>query len=248
MFENMINKVVLVTGGSRGIGYEIVCLLANYGLNVAFTYCNNEIDLGELEGKLNSNHGVIRQYKLDISDYSKIDGVLLSIEKDFGTIHYLVNCAGIIADSYFMLMDHDKWNRVINTDLSGTFYITQKVLPMMFANDFGSIVNISSISGLIATVGQANYCAAKAGMIAMTKVLAKEVAQKNIRVNAIAPGFILTDMTSDLISKKRSIVENIPMHRVGEPKEVANAVLYLLSDGASYITGNTLILDGGMLA
>jgi len=245
MFSTLKGKTVLVTGGSRGIGRSIVILLARHGLNVAFTYHRNEAQATDLIESLKSEDVNIRKYKMNLEEEDVIYSVVGEIEDDFGGIDYLVNNAGIIKDNYMMLMDTKDWNKVLSTDLSGSFLLTKEVLPLMLAKKGGAIVNITSIAGLIGVAGQTNYCAAKAGLIGLTKALAKEVATKGIRVNAVAPGYVQTDMISG-IDVNSKILEKIPINRVALPDEIASVVLFLLSEGASYITGTTIEVDGGL--
>jgi len=247
MFNTLKGKTVLVTGGSRGIGKSIVKLLTQYGLNVAFTYNHNEDQATELIESLKAENVDIRKYKMNLENEDEIYTAIQRIEADFGGIDYLVNNAGIIRDSYMLLMSSEDWNKVLSTDLTGAFLLTKEVLPMMLAKKNGSIVNISSIAGVIGVGGQTNYCAAKAGLIGLTKALAKEVAGKGIRVNAIAPGYVETDMISDIdIDNNSEYIEKVPLKRVATPDEIASVVLFLLSEGASYITGNTIEVDGGL--
>jgi len=247
MFSTLKGKTVLVTGGSRGIGRSIVTVLAHHGLNVAFTYNQNEAQAAELIESLKSADVSIRKYKLNLEEEEAIYSVVGQIEDDFGGIDYLVNNAGIIRDSYMMLMDSEDWNKVLSTDLTGAFLLTREVLPSMLAKKGGAIVNITSIAGLVGVAGQTNYCAAKAGLIGFTRAVAKEVAAKGIRVNAIAPGYVQTDMISDVdVSNDSETFEKIPLKRVASPDEIATVVLFLLSEGSSYITGTTIAVDGGL--
>ncbi|MHB1391651.1 MAG: 3-oxoacyl-[acyl-carrier-protein] reductase [Clostridia bacterium] len=247
MFDSLRGKVVLVTGGSRGIGSSIVQLLASYGLNVAFTYCTKEVEIESLKNSLPEKSGQIHQYKMDIENKEAVSATVKKVENDFGDINYLVNNAGITRDGYAMLMSNPNWDKVLATDLTGAFLVTKGVLPTMLKNNKGSIVNISSVAGIIGVAGQVNYCSAKAGIIGFTKALSKEIAHKNIRVNAIAPGYVGTDMVEKLNNNiKDSLKERIPLRRVALTEEIASVVLFLLSDGASYITGTTITVDGGL--
>ncbi|KAB3533468.1 SDR family oxidoreductase [Alkaliphilus pronyensis] len=250
MFDSLKGKRVLVTGGSKGIGKSIVRLLANYDLKIAFTYNSNRVNLSELKDSFNNKDTIIHQYKLNLENENEIYKVVEEVENDLGGIDFLVNNAGIVRDSYMMLMNSENWNKVIATNLTGTFLLTKEALPLMLAGKKGgAIVNIASIAGLIGVSGQSNYCAAKAGIIGFTKALSKEVASKRIRVNAIAPGYVETDMTSGLDPKLlNSFMERIPLKRIASPEEIAAVVLFLLSDGASYITGTTIAVDGGAIS
>lgn len=247
MFKSLEGKTALVIGGSRGIGHDLVSLLAEYKINVAFTYCNHPVEMESFTRELPPIHGEIRQYKLDVNDRAaEITTVLKQIDRDFGGINFLINSSGVNEDSYCALMSDSKWDKVIDTNLTGNFNVIKAILPF-FLSEGGGIISIASVSGIMGVKGQANYAASKAGMIAMTKVLAKEMAHKNIRVNTIAPGYIRTDMTENL-PNQNELMKQIPMKRMGEAKEVANTVLFLMSEGASYITGTTIVVDGGLLA
>ena len=247
MFSTLKGKTVLVTGGSRGIGRSIVTMLARHGLNVAFTYNHNEAKASELIESLKSEDVSIRKYKLNIEEEEAIYPVVQEIEDDFGSIDFLVNNAGIIRDNYMLMMPTEDWTKVLSTNLTGTFLLTKEILPSMFGKKGGAIVNITSIAGLVGVAGQTNYCAAKAGLIGLTRALAKEVAAKGIRINAIAPGYVQTDMISDVdVNSNNDALEKIPLKRVASPDEIASVVLFLLSDGASYITGTTIEVDGGL--
>lgn len=247
MFHGLEGKTVLVTGGSRGIGKSIVSMLANYKLNVAFTYCSQETDIEALKKTLSVDSGKINQYKMDIENKLDIDTVIRKVEQDFGTINFLVNNAGVNRDGYMMMMSDQNWNKVIETDLTGTFMVTKRILPILMSNKEGAIVNISSVAGIQGVIGQTNYCAAKAGLIGMTKALAREIAHKNIRINSIAPGYVKTDMVDKIDPRMmESIIQKIPQKRIALAEEIASVVLFLLSDGASYITGSTIVVDGGL--
>lgn len=249
MFESLKNKTVLITGGSRGIGYSIVKMSIKYGLNVALTYYENELDLSELKKNIIDKQVRIEQYKLDLADRGNIRDIVHTIEDDFGNIHYLVNNAGVKKDGFLLLTSEDSWDEVHTIDLKGTFLLCKEVLPIMMQNDSGAIVNMSSIAGLTGVIGQTNYCAAKSGLIGFTKALAKEVAYKNIRVNSVAPGYVDTDMTQSIPKKMlENIGNNILLKRMAKPDEIASTVLFLLSNGASYITGTNIVVDGGVLS
>lgn len=251
MFKSLQGKVAVVTGGSSGIGKAVVIMLANYGVNVALLYHNHRIVKEDLEENLEDCHGNIISYKVDIKSPESVKMVLKNIENDFKKIHFLVNAAGVISDSYMFMMSEEEYNLVIDTNLKGAFFMMQSILPYLLGNsEHTAIVNITSIAGLKGASGQANYCASKFGVIGMTKAVARELAHKNIRVNAIAPGYIETDMTKDLAIAKnpKELNRIIPMRRMGQAYEIASVALFLLSDGASYITGETVVVDGGILA
>lgn len=248
MFNSLEGKGVIVTGGSSGIGKSIVEILANNGMNVAAFYNSTFLKLDEFENSLSRCHGKVKMYQVDVTNQDTVIDTINEVERDFGEVLYLVNCAGIAQDAYMVMMERSKWDNVINTNLNGAYYVSQAVLPGMLSAGCGAIVNISSIAGEIGVIGQTNYCAAKAGLIGMTKALAKEMAGKNIRVNAIAPGYIDTRMIDKVKKKDKNLIDKIPMGRYGKVEEVASTVLFLLSDGASYITGTTIIVDGGILA
>lgn len=247
MFESIKNKNVIVTGGSSGIGNAVCLKLAAYGMNVFSTYHKTSVNNESLNGEKVGESGTIYRYHLDVSNVDMVRSVVDEIESKHGYVSYLVNCAGINKDDYMLMMDKNDWDSVLETDLTGTFNTIQAVLTSMIFNHQGSIVNISSIAGLTGVAGQVNYCAAKAGVIGLTKALAKEVASKNIRVNAIAPGYIETRMIES-VKKKKEFVNAIPMKKIGTCEDIANTVLFLLSDGAQYITGSTIVVDGGVSA
>ncbi|WP_172674844.1 3-oxoacyl-ACP reductase FabG [Cellulosilyticum ruminicola] len=241
--EGLKGKNAVVTGGNRGIGRSIVQMLLSKGVNVAFTYKTMEADLDLYRGQ---DYGQVYQYKMDLCNIEDIRRTVSQIETDLGEIHYLVNNAGINKDNFFMLMSQEEWNSVVDTNLTGTFLVTREILPNMMARKQGVIINVSSISGLMGVVGQANYCATKSGIIGVTKTLALEVGNKNIRVNAVAPGYIDTEMLKSIPAKKlEAIKKSIPLKRIAKPEEVASVVTFLLSDEAAYITGATIPVDGG---
>ena len=243
MFEMLVGQVAIVAGASGGIGYAVAKELLRHGISVAGIYHNRQIEILSDEY---SNHVKFIQYQADIADKQQLKEVLAQIEKDFGKINYVVNSSGIVKDSLFFLMSDSQFDDVINTNLYGCFNLMQCSIPYLLNNHNGAaIVNIASIAGLKGSTGQANYAASKAGMIAMTKVLAKEAGRKNIRVNCVAPGLIQTRMTKNLPEKK--IEKDIPLARFGKAEEIASVVLFLLSDGASYINGETIVVDGGMI-
>lgn len=249
MYNSLQGKVAVVTGGSSGIGMAVVFMLANNGVNVALLYNSHKVEDLVLQEGLKDNHGEVVQYKVDIKSSESISSALNAIERDFGKIHYLVNSAGVISDAYMLLMSEESFNFVVDTNLKGDFLIMHAILPYLLGNNSDSaIVNITSVAGLKGVAGQTNYCASKFGVIGMTKAVARELAHKNIRVNAIAPGYIETGMTKGVSKNEKELGKLIPMKRMGKPEEIANVVLFLLSDCASYITGETIVVDGGVLA
>ena len=241
-----MNKCALVTGGSRGIGKAISITLAGMGYYVLINYKSNKAEAEDTLLKIRENGGNGELLPFDVADRTSVDSALdlwMSVNKDKKII-VLVNNAGIREDALMMWMQESQWQSVINTSLNGFFYTTQKVLIPMMANKFGRIINIVSLSGLKGLPGQTNYSAAKAGVIGATKALAQEIARKGVTVNAVAPGFIRTDMTTDLPEK--DIIKTIPAQRFGEAQEVADLVAFLASEKASYITGEVISINGGI--
>ena len=239
-------KKVIVTGGFRGIGAEITRQFLEEGATVAATYFSSSEKAEEERKKYG---GRLLIYRADVSDEKSLDKVMDDILSDFGgKVDVLVNNAGISKIGLFALSSSEDLHNVMQADFFGAALCSKKVLLPMIANKGGVIVNVSSVSGLAGIAGQVEYSAAKAAVVGMTKSLAKEMAPKNIRVNAVAPGFIDTDMVRALPEKRKaSILDEIPMGRMGSPEEVASAVLFLASDDASYVTGQTLVIDGGLI-
>ncbi|MEW6008892.1 MAG: 3-oxoacyl-ACP reductase FabG [Candidatus Omnitrophota bacterium] len=241
------NKTAVVSGGSRGIGRAIVKELAQDGINVAFNYLKNDSLAAEAEKELSSKTVLIKGYQVDIEDFKAVKAWIEKINMDFGEINYLINNAGIINDKALAFMEQSDWQKVINVDLGGVFNLTRSIIIDFLKKKQGVIVNISSVSGIRGIAKQTNYSAAKAAILGFTKALAKEVALYNIRVNAVAPGFIETDMTSGMNEQMRKqALEQIPLGRFGKPEEVAKVVKFLISDASNYITGQTFIVDGGL--
>lgn len=242
------NKVALVTGGSRGIGKAIALKLASMGANIIINYSSNERKAQEVIEEIQKIGCQGIAIKADVSKMVEAEKLIEEGIKRFDNIDILVNNAGVTRDNLIMRMSEEEWDKVLNINLKGTFNVTKSLIRKMIKQKGGSIINISSVVGISGNAGQCNYSASKAGVIGFTKSLAKEVAKKNVRVNAIAPGFIKTDMTDKLPEKvKDEYIKNIPLNRLGETEDIANAVLFLASDMSSYITGQVLVVDGGML-
>lgn len=241
------DKTALVTGGTRGIGYAIVKKFAEQGANVAFTYLNSEEKAKQVESELQALGIKAKAYKSDAAVYSQGEQLIDEVTKDFGTIDILVNNAGITRDNLILRMSEDQWNDVIDANLKSVFNLTKHVSKIMLKNKSGSIINLTSIVGEKGQAGQANYAASKAGIIGFTKSIADEFGSRSIRCNAIAPGFIETDMTAVLNEDThKTILGNIPMKRMGKPDEVADAALFLASGLSTYVSGQVLSVCGGM--
>ncbi len=239
----MSENLALVTGGSRGIGKACALELAKAGYDVIINYAGNEEAAKQTVSEIEALGVKSEAYKFDIANNEEVNSVIASIIEKYGRIDVLVNNAGITRDGLFMRMSKENWDAVINTNLTGAYNVTQPVIKLMMKQRSGAIVNMASIVGVYGNAGQANYAAAKAGLIGFTKSLAKELASRNIRVNAVAPGFVQTDMTKDLDSEK--ISEHIPLKRLGEAQDIATAVKFLAVD-AQYVTGQVLQVDGGL--
>jgi len=241
-------KVAIVTGASRGIGREIALNLAQEGARVAVNYSGSKEKADEVVALITERGGEAFAIQADVSN---ADSVKLMIDKameNFGSIDILVNNAGITRDNLLMRMKEDEWDDVLDINLKGVFLCTKAVTRQMMRQRAGKIVNVASIVGVSGNPGQANYVAAKAGVIGLTKTVAKELATRNINVNAVAPGFITTDMTDALNEDlKAQLLVNIPLGKLGSAADVAKTVLFLLSDDAAYITGQTIHVDGGMV-
>ena len=239
-------KIVLVTGATRGIGKAITLTLGSSGATVIGTATSN-LGADNISKMLVDNEILGKGTVLDVRDNDQISSLGESIKKDFGSIDILVNNAGITRDNILLRMKEDEWEDIINTNLSSIYKMSKSVLRGMIKQRSGRIISITSVVGAMGNAGQSNYAAAKAGIIGFTKSLAREVGVRGITVNAIAPGFIETDMTSSLPdNQKEALTSQIPMGRLGTADEIAQAVLFLASNGGSYITGQTLHVNGGM--
>lgn len=242
------NKSVLVTGASRGIGRAIALYFAKNGAKVAVNYSGSEAKANEVVEEIKANGGTAFAIKADISSSEDVTNMVKAVVSEFGSLDVLVNNAGITRDNLLMRMKEEDWDAVINTNLKGVFLTTKAVTRQMMKQRQGRIINIASIVGVSGNAGQANYVAAKAGVIGLTKTAAKELSSRGITVNAIAPGFIETDMTGKLEEGiKEDMLRNIPLARFGQPDDIAAAAAFLASDASSYITGQTLHVDGGMV-
>ena len=240
-------KVALITGASRGIGAAIASKLASLGCDVAINYAGN---IQKAEETLNSvkAYGVNAQiYQANVANYEEVEAMTKQIIKDFGHLDIIINNAGITSDNLMMRMDQDSFDSVIDVNLKGTWNVCKSITRPILKQRPGVIINLSSVVGINGNVGQVNYAASKAGVIGLTKSLAKEFASRNIRVNAVAPGYVKSDMTAKLSEEiTEKVLENIPLGQLGEVEDIANAVAFLVSDEARYITGQVLVVDGGM--
>ncbi|MED1488140.1 3-oxoacyl-[acyl-carrier-protein] reductase [Bacillus smithii] len=240
-------KVALVTGASRGIGREIALEFAREGADVAVNYAGSEEKAGEVAEEIKAMGRKALLVQCDVSDSQAVQDMIKSVVDYFGGLDILVNNAGITRDNLILRMKEEEWDAVINTNLKGVFLCTKAAARAMMKKRSGRIINISSIVGITGNPGQANYVAAKSGVIGLTKTTAKEFASRGITVNAIAPGFISTDMTEELPEEvKEAMIKQVPLARIGEPKEIARVALFLASPDSSYMTGQILRVDGGM--
>ena len=243
-----MNKVALITGSSRGIGKQIAIRLAKEGYNIAINYVNKNEEVDKTIEEIKSQGVEVLEAAGDVSNFEESKKIVELVIEKFGQIDVLVNNAGITKDTLIMRMQPEDFTRVINVNLVGTFNITKNVVPYMMKKREGRIINISSVVGISGNAGQCNYAASKAGIIGFTKSLAKELASRNILVNAVAPGFIETNMTDVLKEDvKLNIKKQIPLNRIGTAEDVANVVYFLTSKESSYITGQIIQVDGGML-
>ena len=242
------NQVAIVTGAGRGIGQAIATRLASQGAKVAIV-SRTEANSNKAADEINAQFpGAAKAYSVDVADFKASGAVCAQILADFGRVDILVNNAGVTRDGLALRMSENDWDLVMDTNLKGAFNFVQGILKSLVKQRSGRIVNISSVAGLMGNAGQTNYAASKAGLLGYTKSLARELSSRNITVNAVAPGFIITDMTDALPdSIKNAVVANIPLGKFGEPDDIAAAVAFLASPDAKYITGQCLTVDGGMV-
>ena len=242
------NKTVFVTGGSRGIGKEVALKFAENGYNVVINYVSSKTDVEALRSEFEDKGVKTLIMQADVTDKTAIEELVKKAIEEFGAIDVLVNNAGITRDNLLMRMSEEEFDKVIEINLKGTYIVTKAVTKYMMKKRKGSIINLSSVVGVAGNAGQCNYAASKAGIIGFTKSIAKELASRNIRLNAVAPGFIETDMTAVLSDEvKENIHNQIPLKRMGTAKEVANLIYFLGSDESAYITGQVINIDGGMV-
>ena len=238
-------KTAIVTGGSRGIGAAICKKFAEQGANIALLYAGNTQKAEETKAALQEMGVKAEAYQCNVADAEQVAAVCKQIIKDFGGADILVNNAGITKDKLVPMMKVPDFDSVVDTNLKGAFYMIKQLYPVFMKQKSGKIINISSVSGLMGNPGQTNYSASKAGLIGLTKSVAKELASRNVNCNAIAPGFVATDMTENL-SENNALIDHIPMKRFAQPEDIANLALFLASDQSDYITGEVIRIDGGL--
>lgn len=244
----LTGKTAIVTGGSRGIGRAVSLLLAREGANVAIVYAGNTAAAEETKQQAEALGAAAAVFQCDVADEQAVTDMVKAVKTQFGSVDILVNNAGITRDGLLMRMKEADWQAVLDTNLTGVYHCTKAVSKLMMKQRYGAVINLSSVVGETGNAGQANYAAAKAGIIGFTKAVAKELASRNIRVNAVAPGYVETDMTAGLPdSAKEDMLRSIPLGRPATADDVAQAVLFLASDQACYITGQVLNVDGGMV-
>ncbi len=242
----LAGKVCLVTGGSRGIGRGICMELARDGAHIIVNYSSDEKAAAEAVSEVKRLGTKARMYKADVSSFVQVSKMIEDVYNEFTRIDVLINNAGVAKDTLILRMTEEDWNKVIDINLKGIFNTSKACVKYMVKQKEGKIINLSSIVGIYGNAGQVNYAAAKAGIIGFTKSLAKELGSRGITVNAVAPGFIKTDMTLSLLNKDTKISDKIPLKRIGTPEDVANVVAFLASKKADYVTGQVLSIDGGL--
>lgn len=245
--KSLKDKTVIISGASRGIGRAVAIELARAGANISFNFRSSEAEAKKLEKEIQGLGVKVKGVQVDIKDYDSVKSWVDDTVASFGRVDIIVNNAGITKDGALALMSPDNWKEVINTNLDGTFNLTKAAILIFMKQKSGNVVNITSVSGIMGIARQTNYAASKAGIIGFSKSLAKEVAAYNIRVNAVAPGFVETDILKNLKEDyMEEILKKIPLGRLGEPVEVAKVVKFLVSDDSKYITGQTIVIDGGL--
>jgi 3-oxoacyl-[acyl-carrier protein] reductase len=245
------DKTAIITGGTAGIGKAIACLFSEHGANVIILGTNSqraELAVQEIQNLRSNLEQKVASYLVDVSDTKQVDEVMQRVLTEFGKVDVLVNNAGITKDGLLMKMSEEDWDTVLDVNLKSVYNTCKSLVRSMMRAKSGTIINISSVIGLVGNPGQANYAASKSGIIGFTKAIAQELASRSIRVNCLAPGYIETSMTENLpVNVKEAILSKIPLSRIGHPKDIANAALFLASDLSSYMTGQVLTVDGGMV-
>jgi len=238
-------KVAVITGGSRGIGKAVALKFAELGADIALVYASSDSSAQEVCAACESKGVKAAAYKADVADFEAVKETTKRIKTDFGTVNILVNNAGITRDGLLAMMKQQDFDDVIATNLKGTFNFIRQVAPILIRNKGGRIINVSSVAGIMGNAGQVNYAASKAGVVGITKSVARELASRGITCNAVAPGFIATDMTKSF-DEQNALVASIPLGRMGQPEDVAELIAFLASDAAGYITGEVIRVDGGI--